>query len=68
MHDGDMEKQKEIPCANCQSWKRNQKKFSCIPNDCKDLTSWLLQNAPHMKAETLQMQLQLPEPIIQYIV
>lgn len=63
-----MEKQDEIPCANCQSWKRNEKKFSCNPDDCKTLTAWLLEHVPQLSTGTIQMQMQLPETAIQYVV
>ena len=63
-----MEQKEEIPCAKCRSYKAKEKKFSCNPDDCKDLTLWLLENAPHMQPETLQMQLHIPEKAIQYVV
>jgi len=61
-----MEKQSEVPCANCQSWK--EKKFSCNPDDCKVLTVWLLEHAPQLSTGTIQMQVQFPEIAVQYVV
>jgi hypothetical protein len=63
-----MEKQGEIPCANCQSWKKKEKKFSCIPDGCKELNAWLLEHAPQTSAGTIQMQVRLPEIAVQYVV
>lgn len=63
-----MEKQEEIPCANCDSWKRKEKKFSCNPDDCKVLTAWFLDYVPQLKTGTIQMQVHLPEVAIQYVV
>jgi hypothetical protein len=62
-----MEHQKEIPCASCQSWNGKQKKFSCNPNLCKGLTKWI--NAHAFQQNVLeQIQVQLPETAIQYVV
>jgi hypothetical protein len=63
-----MGEQPEIPCSKCQFWRKKQKKFSCNPNDCSLLTSWLLENAPQLSKETLQMQVRLPEVALQYVV
>ena len=43
-------------------------KDRCKPKDCKELSAWLLQYTPQLSAETAQMQVQLPEIAIQYIV
>jgi hypothetical protein len=61
-----MHKHGEIPCASCKSWKKRKKKFSCSPNDCKVLTVWLLENAPHVNAQNIQLQ--FPEIASQYVV
>jgi hypothetical protein len=63
-----MDKQGEIPCAACHSWRKKQKKFSCNPDSCSALTTWLFENAPHIRAETLQTQVHLPEVAFQYVV
>jgi hypothetical protein len=63
-----MKNQGEIPCTACQSWDRKQKKFSCNPDDCKELTKWLFANAPKLCKEKAQLQVNLPEIAIQYIV
>ncbi|MCW4003552.1 MAG: hypothetical protein NWE95_06540 [Candidatus Bathyarchaeota archaeon] len=64
----DMKKQAEIPCTSCQSWNSKQKKFSCNPDDCKELTTWLFANAPQLRKETVQLQVRLPEIAIKYVV
>jgi hypothetical protein len=61
-----MAKQKEIPCASCQSWVKKQKKFSCNPDDCKGLADWLFANAPHLNDEYAQIRLK--EIANQYVV
>lgn len=58
----------EIPCASCQSWKKQQKKFSCNPDGCKQLTTWLFKHAPQLCKGTVQMQVHIPEIAIQYVV
>jgi hypothetical protein len=63
-----MERQDTIPCAACQSWNRKQRKFTCNPSDCKQLTAWLSEHAPQLSTGTTQMQVQLPEIAIQYVV
>jgi hypothetical protein len=62
-----MEHQKEIPCASCQSWNGKQKKFSCNPNYCKGLSEWMQAHSSLPNAME-QIQVQLPETAIQYIV
>jgi hypothetical protein len=62
-----MEHQEEIPCASCQSWNGKQKKFSCNPNHCKELSEWMHEhNSQPIAME--QIQIQLPETAIQYVV
>ena len=63
-----MDKQAEIPCANCDSWKRKEKKFSCNPDACKVLTSWFLDNMPQLKTGEIPMQVHVREVAIQYVV
>jgi hypothetical protein len=63
-----MEHEEQIPCADCHLWNAKEKKFSCKPKDCKELSAWLLQYAPQLSAEKAQMQVQLPEIAIQYVV
>jgi hypothetical protein len=63
-----MENKEEIPCAACQSWKKEQKKFSCNPDNCKVLTAWLFEKAPRLSTSKIQMQMQLPVPANQYVV
>jgi hypothetical protein len=63
-----MEHEEPIPCADCRLWNAKEKKFSCKPKDCKELSAWLLQYAPQLSAEKAQMQVQLPETAIQYVV
>jgi hypothetical protein len=36
-----MQKSRQIPCANCSLWNGNKKKFTCNPENCKVLSSWL---------------------------
>lgn len=36
-----MNSRKTIPCSVCKSWKKEQKKFSCDPNQCEILSKWL---------------------------
>jgi hypothetical protein len=64
------EKNKEIPCANCHSWVKRQKKFVCNPDECKGLNAWLYENAPNMTKDTanLQFAVKLPVSACQYIV
>jgi hypothetical protein len=63
-------KSKEIPCANCQSWAKKEKKFSCNPDECKGLTAWLYENAPNMTKDkaNLQFTVKFPVSACQYIV
>jgi hypothetical protein len=63
-----MKKQDDIPCANCQSWIRKEKKFSCNPDSCKQLTVWLLEHKPQVDSGTIHMQVPLPEIASQYVV
>jgi len=63
-----MDKKGEIPCASCNSWKKQQKKFSCNPDSCKELTAWLVKNAPQLSPDAVQVQVHLPEVALQYIV
>ena len=63
-----MEKQVAIPCANCPSWKQEERKFSCNPDNCKQLNMWLLEHAPQLKADPTHMQVRLPEIAVQYVV
>jgi hypothetical protein len=63
-----MEKKSEIPCTSCQSWNRKEKKFSCNPEDCKELTTWLSDNAPQLCKGSVQMQVHIPEVAIKYVV
>jgi hypothetical protein len=62
-----MEHQEEIPCASCQSWNGKQKKFSCNPNHCKELSEWMHERNSQPSAME-QIQVQLPETAIQYVV
>ncbi len=63
-----MEKQAEIPCSSCRSWNKEQKKFSCNPDGCKELTAWLFANAPQLCEDSIQLQVRLPEIAVQYVV
>ncbi len=58
----------EIPCANCQSWAKKEKKFTCNPDECKGLTTWLIENAPQINKDDLKVQVRLPVSANQYIV
>jgi hypothetical protein len=58
----------EIPCVVCKSWNGKRKKFSCNPKKCSNITAWLREHNPELSAETIQMQMQVPETAIQYIV
>jgi hypothetical protein len=63
-----VKKQMGIPCMQCDSWKKKERKFSCNPNDCKVLTEWLLGHAPVLTKDTVQMQVHLPDVAIRYVV
>ena len=63
-----MEKKNEIPCTSCQSWNRKEKKFLCNPELCKDLTTWLYENAPQLSKGNVEMQIHLPDVAIKYVV
>jgi hypothetical protein len=63
-----MEREEEIPCAVCHSWNAKEKKFSCEPRECKELSAWLLKHAAHLSRETPQMQAHYSETTIQYVV
>ena len=63
-----MEKQEDIPCANCELWKQKEKKFLCNPDDCKILTEWFFVHAPQLKAGRMKVQMQVPEVSMQYVV
>ena len=62
-----MESKQEIPCASCQSWNAKRRKFSCKPQDCKELSEWLMQYAPQLKPDQAGMD-GLPETSIRYVV
>jgi hypothetical protein len=63
-----MDKKGEIPCSSCDSWKKKEKKFSCNPDSCPELTAWLRKNAPQLNPDAVQLQVNLPEIAFQYIV
>ena len=63
-----MENHAEIPCASCTSWKRKERKFSCNPDGCAVLTAWLFANAPQLCRDRVQLQVQLPEVAVKYVV
>jgi hypothetical protein len=58
----------EIPCSTCKSWNGKQKKFSCNPKKCSNVSAWLLEHNPQISDEMVHMQVQLPEVTVQYIV
>jgi hypothetical protein len=58
----------EIPCGACKSWNGKRKKFSCNPEKCSDISTWLLEHVPQLSVETVHLQVQLPEIAIQYVV
>jgi hypothetical protein len=61
-------KEKQIPCTTCKSYNAKLSKFSCKPNDCKELSDWLLPYVNQREPESLQMQVQLPDTAIPYVV
>jgi hypothetical protein len=62
-----MEPKEEIPCAKCHSYKAKDKKFSCNPQDCKELSDWIFENVTQLRTESLQTQ-RCPEIAVRYVV
>lgn len=63
-----METEEQIPCAKCHLWKSKEKKFSCKPNECKELSIWLFQYAGELKPEVEETKAQRQGTVIQYVV
>jgi hypothetical protein len=63
-----MESTQEIPCATCKSWNAKLRRFSCKPQDCKELSAWLLQYVPQLGSNPLETEVQLSEESIPYVV
>ena len=58
----------EIPCGKCSLWNSKRKKFSCNHKQCKALNQWLHTYVPKLSFETVEIQMQVQENTIQYIV
>jgi len=65
-----MEREQEtpIPCVACKSYNAKSGKFSCKPHDCKQLSKWLLQHAPQLKEDAVEMGVLFSDPPIPYVV
>ena len=62
-----MEPTEEIPCAKCQSYNSKEKKFSCNPDACKELSAWLFEHVIQLRPEAHEIQ-QKREIAIRYVV
>jgi hypothetical protein len=51
-----MEPTEEIPCAKCQSYNGKEKKFSCNPDNCKELSTWLFEHVIQLREESPRIQ------------
>ncbi|MGO8805102.1 MAG: hypothetical protein ACLQO7_00650 [Candidatus Bathyarchaeia archaeon] len=58
----------QIPCAKCQSYNAERRKFSCKPHICKELSAWLLKHVPQLAPNPNKIEWHLQETIIPYVV
>ncbi|MGA3110973.1 MAG: hypothetical protein ABSE15_02960 [Candidatus Bathyarchaeia archaeon] len=65
-----MEKEQEtqIPCIKCRSYSAEQRKFSCKPHICKELSVWLQQRCPQLAPNPAETEMRVRIAAIPYVV